>query len=103
MLAAVIMFADAVGVAAGSTVLRLNLIHYYTLILLVQAGLLFVVGGALDVGGSLGFARIVDRVNRTKKSWTINKHEQAQQRAAPYILTGILLLVFSVILAYPLN
>ena len=103
LLAFVIMFADAVGVAVGSIVLKLNLFHYYTLIMLVQAGLLFLVGAVLDVGGSLGFARIADRVSGTKKNWTFNEHEQAQQRAAPYIVTGILLLVVSVILAYPLN
>lgn len=103
LLVCVIMFADAAGVAVGSIVLKLYLFHYYTLIMLVQAGLLFLVGGVLDIGGSLGFARIADRANRTKKSWTFNEHKQAQQRAAPYIVTGILLLVLSIILAYPLN
>ena len=102
-LACVIMFADATGVAVGSNVLRLNLVQYYTLIMFVEAGLLFLVGGVLDIGGSLGFARIADRVNRTKKSWSFNEHKQAQQRAASYIVTGVLLLVLSFILAYPLN
>ena len=102
-LACVIMFADATGVAVGSNVLRLNLVPYYTLIMFVEAGLLFLVGGALDVSGSLGFARITDRITGTKKSWTVSEHNQAQQRAAPYIVAGILLLVLSVILAYPLK
>ncbi|MGA8857742.1 MAG: hypothetical protein WB643_11330 [Candidatus Bathyarchaeia archaeon] len=102
LLACVIMFADAVGVTVGSIMLKLNLFHYYALIMLGQAGLLFLVGGGLDVGRSLGFARIAHRVNRTK-SWTFSEHKQAQQRAAPYIVTGILLLALSFILAYPLN
>jgi len=103
LLTCVIMFADAVGVAVGSIVLKLYLFHYYTLIMFAQAGLLFLVGGALDVSGSLGFARITDRINGTKKSWSISEHNQAQQIAAPYIVTGILLLVLSFILAYLLK
>jgi hypothetical protein len=98
-----ITFADAVGVAAASVLLWQNLFHYYTLLTLVEAALLFLIGGAKDLSESLAFTRILDRINQTNKAWTLDEHRQAQERAAPYVVTGIILLVLSFILAYPLN
>jgi hypothetical protein len=92
-----------VGIAAASALFWQNLFHYYTLLTLLQAALLFLIGGAKDLSGSLAFTRIFNGVNQTKKVWTLDGHRQAQERAAPYVVTGLMLLVLSFILAYPLS
>jgi hypothetical protein len=103
LLTCAITFVDAAGIAAASILLLQNLFHYYTLLTLLQAALLFLIGGAKDLSGSLAFTRIFNGINPTKKAWTIDGHRQAQETAAPYVVTGIILLVLSFILAYPLG
>jgi len=80
-----------------------NLLHYYTLLTLLQAALLFLIGGAQDLSGSLAFTRILGRISQTEKAWTLDGHRQAQEKAAPYVVTGIVLLCLSFVLAYPLG
>jgi len=103
LLACAIAFADALGLTLVSVLLRQNFFHYYTLLTLLQAALLFLLAGARDVSGSLAFTRISNRMNQTKKPWTFEAHRQAQEKAAPYLLSGIILLALSFILAYPLR
>jgi hypothetical protein len=102
-LACKIMIIDAVGVAIASISLSQNFSRYYTLLTLVQAASLFLVGGAKDLSGSLAFTRAANYIGHTKKQWTFEKHRDAQEKAALYVASGIVLLVFSFILAYPLN
>lgn len=98
----VIMFADALGIAIISIVLSKNLLHYYTFLTLVQAALMFMVGGAIDLRES-AFTRITNRFNKIENHLRYEKHKQIQAKAAPYIVTGAVLFILSFILAYPLN
>ncbi|MGA2627875.1 MAG: hypothetical protein ABSF63_12570 [Candidatus Bathyarchaeia archaeon] len=103
LLTCAITFADAAGTAAASILFLQNFFHYYTLLTLLQAALLFLIGGAKDLSESLAFTRIFNGINQPKKAWTIDGHRQAQEKAAPYVVTGIILLFLSFILAYPLG
>jgi len=98
-----LMFADAVGIGVASIFYWQNLFHFYTLLTLLEAASLFLIGGARDLSGSLGFARIVSRISRTEKAWTFDGHRRAQEKAAPYVVAGIILLCLSFVLAYPLG
>jgi len=99
----IILFSDAVGLGLDSLILGRNMFHYYTLFTLAQAALLFLVGGAMDVTGSLSFSRFRDRAKTSEKHWSVDAHRKAQSRAAPFIVTGVILLVLSFALAYPLS
>jgi hypothetical protein len=103
LLVCAITFADVVGLGIASILFWLNLFHYYTLLTLLQAGVLFLIGCARDLGGSLAFARIFGRISQTEKAWTFDEHREAQEKAAPYIVAGIVLLCLSFVLAYPLG
>lgn len=98
-----IMFADAVGITAASILFWQNLVHYFTLLTLIEAASLFLIAGAKDLTGSLAFTRITSGTNGAKRTWTFDGHREAQEKAAQYVLAGILLLVLSFILAYPLG
>ena len=103
LLACAFAFVDALGLTLVSILLRQNFFHYYTLLTLLQAAFLFLLAGARDLSGSLAFTWVSNRINQTKKRRTFEAHRQAQEKAAPYLLSGILLLALSFILAYPLR
>ena len=98
-----ILFSDAVGLGVDSILLGRNMFHYFTLFTLAQAALLFLAAGALDVTASLSFSKVRGRVTKTEKAWSVEGQRKAQSRAAPFIVTGIILFVLSFALAYPLN
>ena len=98
-----LLFADSLGIAVASIALGRSLFHHYTLLTLLEAAFLFLFGGAIDLGGSISYRRISDRINKTQKAWDFNEHRQTQTKAAPYIITGTILLILSFVLAYPLG
>jgi len=98
-----IVFADAVGLGMPSIILHRNLFHYYTAVTLIETGLLFLLGGLMDISSSISFRLTTDRVSKVKKGWDVKEHKQTQLTAASYIIAGLLLLAISLILAYPLN
>jgi hypothetical protein len=97
------MFGDAIGLAIPSIILYRSMFHYYTALTLIESAVLFVVGGLMDVSGSISFKRTIGHLSKIEKDWDAKEHKQTQQKAAPYIVTGILLFAISFILAYPLN
>ena len=101
--AGVALFCDAIALSIDTVLLNKNMFHYFTLFTLTEAALLFLAGGALDIGGSLSFRRVMDHVAKKESSWTLDGHRKAQSRALPLIMTGVILLLLSFALAYPLN
>lgn len=98
-----LLFADIIGIALPSILLSRNLFHYFTPVLLGEAGLLFLMGGVADFSGSLAYRRIVDRARGTEKSWSFTRYKQKQVSIAAFVVAAIILLVLSFALAYPLN
>jgi len=99
-----LLLADLVGVGFSSIVLYRNLFHYFTLVLLIEGGLLFLVGGAADFAGSLTYRRLMDHgKDNSGKSWSFTHYTQKQMSVAVYVVTGVILLLLSFALAYPLN
>jgi len=98
-----LLVADLIGVALPSIVLYRNLFHYFTLVLLIEAGLLFLVGGAADFTGSLAYRRIMDHGKSTETHWSFTHYTQKQVSVAAFVVAGGILLLLSFVLAYPLN
>lgn len=100
---AIILGGDTIGLLIASLLFLKNMFHFFTLLTLLQAALLFLIGGALDMGGSLSFHKLMGRVSKTESDWNAVGHRKAQVKAAPIILAGVILFVLSFALAYPLN
>lgn len=98
-----LLFADMIGIGSPSIVLGRNFFHYFTLVVLVEAGLLFLIGGAIDFTGSLAYRRLADHASRTEKSWSLGHYTQKQESTVAYVFAGVVLLGLSLTLAYPLN
>jgi hypothetical protein len=98
-----LLLADLIGVALPSIVLYRNLFHYFTLVVLIEAGLLFLIGGAADFGGSLTYRRLADHGRGSGKKWSFTNYTQKQESVAAYVVAAVILLLVSFVLAYPLN
>jgi hypothetical protein len=98
-----LLFADIVGFGLASMALGRNIFHYFTLILLVEAGLLFLIGGAMDFTGSLAYRRLADHASGAEKPWSFGHYTQKQESTLAYVLAGVILMGVSLALAYPLN
>jgi hypothetical protein len=94
---------DVVGLEIPSLFLGRHLLHYFTLVLLVEAGLLFLIGGTLDFTGSLAFRRLADHASGARKAWNFGHYKKKQEGIAVLVLAGLILLALSFLLAYPLN
>lgn len=98
-----VLFADMIGFGLPSIALGRNSFHYFTLVVLVEAGLLFLIGGAIDFTGSLSYRRLADHASRAERSWSFGHYTQKQESTVAYVLAGVVLLAVSFALAYPLN
>ncbi len=98
-----ILLLDGAALGIDSLILSRNMFHFFTLMMLMESSLLFLIGGAMDVGGSVSFQKLMNHVSKTESDWSTKGHRNAQSRAAPIVLAGVILLVLSFALAYPLN
>ncbi len=98
-----ILLLDGAALGTGSLILLRNMFHFFTLMTLMESALLFLIGGAIDVGGSVSFHKLTNHVSKPERGWSTEGHRNAQSRAAPIVLAGVILLVLSFALAYPLN
>jgi hypothetical protein len=94
---------DAAALGTDSVIFSRNLFHYFTLFTLAEAALLFLMGGGWDISGSLSFSRIMDHVAKREHAWSVERHRRAQSTATAFIVAGVILLLLSFALAYPLN
>ncbi len=100
---ALFLLGDMGALGIDSVILGRNMFHFFTLMTLMESALLFLMGGALDVGGSLSFHKMMGHVSKSEKKWNADSHKIAQSRAVPIVLAGVVLFVLSFALAYPLN
>ena len=103
MYACLVMLLDAAALGLDSLFLGRNMYHFFTLMTLMESALLFLIGGAMDVGGSVSFHKLMNHVSKKETDWSTEGHLTAQSRAAPIVLAGVILFVLSFVLAYPLN
>jgi hypothetical protein len=75
---ALFLFGDMVALGIDSLILGRNMFHFFTLTTLMEAALLFIMGGALDVGGSLSFHKMMNHVSKTEGEWNAAEHKNAQ-------------------------
>lgn len=101
--ALILLLLNATGLGLYSLMLGRSMMHFFTLITLLESAGFFLVGGAMDVGGSLSFRKLTNNMSKTQSEWSMEDHRQAQSSAAPLIVAGVILLVASFALAYPLN
>lgn len=70
---------------------------FFPKILLLDSGILFLVGGLIAMSSSIFPSKIREHVLRSDEKWSLEKHKKSETKANLYILTGVLLLLESVV------
>jgi hypothetical protein len=97
--AAVISLIDVVPAYVALLFFRTGLIEALGLILLVESSGLLLLGGALSFTGQEGFRRLASVLAKVELKSTEKEDKKTEMKAALYVLTGVILLVESSVLA----
>jgi len=94
----------------GVLILRSKFTDGFGLILLLEATALMLVGGALDLSATRSARTVANqirallgRVESSHSSWTREDYKKVENSAATYALTGVLLFLESLVLAFLLT
>ena len=97
LLVGVIILGDITGTLMVSIGFHRDMFYYFTLLTLVEAALVFLVAGAIDIVSSVSFRRVTGVSRKLERS--VGMQKDAQQ-IATYVATGVVLLAVSFVLAY---
>lgn len=73
---------------------------FLTLMLLLDSGIIFFVGGFIPMFSSIFPSKIREHVFQSDEEWSQEKHRKSQMKGNVYILLGIVLFVESLISGY---
>jgi hypothetical protein len=68
---------------------------FFSMVLLFESGIIFLVGGLVAMSSSIFPSKIREYVFHSGEKWSKEKHEQSEARAILYILTGVVLFLES--------
>ncbi|NIW80485.1 MAG: hypothetical protein GWN16_13960 [Calditrichae bacterium] len=68
---------------------------FFSMVLLFESGIIFLVGGLVAMSSSIFSSKIREYVFHSGEKWSKEKHERSEARAILYILTGIVLFLES--------
>lgn len=70
---------------------------FFSMILLLESGIIFLVGGLIAMSSSIFPSKIREHVFHSGEKWSKEKHERSEAKANLYILTGVVLFLESVV------
>jgi len=68
---------------------------FFSMVLLFESGIIFLVGGLIAMSSSIFPSKIREYVFHSGEKWSKEKHERSEARAILYILTGVVLFLES--------
>ncbi len=83
----------------GVDMLTLMLSGYFSTMLFVDSGIIFLIGGLIAFSSSIFPSKIREHFFHSRENWSLEKQKQSEAKANLYILSGIILLLESMILA----
>jgi len=84
----------AVWLSQGSDLLS-TVRGYFPAMLLVEAAVVFIIGGLIPLSSTIFFSRVRKHFLHSDEEWSADKHKESEERANYLILTGIFLFVES--------
>jgi hypothetical protein len=64
---------------------------YFPAMLLVEAAVIFIIGGLIPLSSTIFFSRVRKHFLHSNEEWSVDKHKESEERANYLILTGIFL------------
>ena len=69
---------------------------FFSMILLLESGVIFLMGGLIAFSSSIFPSKVKEHVFHSGEDWSQEKHKKSEKRANLYILTGVLLFLESI-------
>ena len=96
---------DLVTVALYSLFLGADLVTQFfrgllPMLLLLEAGLIFLAGGLSVLSSTVFFTKVREYVFHSEEKWSMDKYRLSERGALPYMIVGVMLLGESMFLAY---
>jgi hypothetical protein len=95
----VLTLIDAPVFAAIHAASPAALVNLSTLVLIIEAGILLIIGGLVDLTSSIFFGKLREHVFKSSEAWTFGGHKESQMKALPYVLAGFIVLGASIVLS----
>lgn len=70
---------------------------FFSTMLLLDSGIIFLVGGLIAFSSSIFPSKVKEHVFHSEEKWSQEKHRKSERKANLYILTGILLFLESIV------
>ncbi|MEM3673607.1 MAG: hypothetical protein QW468_05250 [Candidatus Bathyarchaeia archaeon] len=73
---------------------------YFPKMLLLEAGIVFLIGGAIAMSASIFPSKVREHFLHSREEWSMEKLRKGEKKANLYILTGIILFIECIITSY---
>lgn len=73
---------------------------YYSKVLLLNSGIIFVIGGLIAMSSSIFPSKIREYIFHSKETWSPEEHKKSEAKANLYLILGILLFIESILTAF---
>ena len=70
------------------------------MLLLLEAGLIFLAGGLSVLSSTVFFTKVREYVFHSEEKWSMDKYRRSERGALPYMIVGVMLLGESTFLAF---
>jgi hypothetical protein len=70
---------------------------FFSMLLLLDSGIIFLVGGLIAMSSSIFPSKVREYVFHSDEKWSQEKHKKSQMKANLYILMGVLLFLESIV------
>ncbi len=74
----------------------------FSMLLLLDSGVVFLIGGSIVISSSIFPSKVREHAFHSNEDWSLEKHKKSEMKANLYILTGILLLLESIVAGFVL-
>jgi len=69
----------------------------FSMMLLLDSGIIFLVGGLIAISSSIFPSKVREHVFHSDEEWSQEKHKKSEKKANLYILAGVLLFLESIV------
>ncbi len=87
----VLLGLDAFGIVAAG---------YFSKVLLLEAGVIFVVGGAVAFSSGIFSSKVRDHISHSEERWSVEKLSKSEKKANLFIITGVFLFLQALIVSF---
>lgn len=70
---------------------------FFSMILLLESGVVFLMGGLIAFSSSIFPSKVKEHVLHSGEKWSQEKHKKSERKANLYILTGVILFLESIV------